>query len=580
MVHCYVADCDHNSMRDICKFFRFPKNQLQRDLWLAEFRLHFEFLGTVTVCSYCYLLLSLMIFPREPGREPKPNCRVCSCHFNESLLERGIKNPSINSLIECPSPPQEKRTASETLSPNSSAKIALNKVQCFFYCLPPHRSEQENQRYSVKFLSQVVGSSSTSNCPSKTFTQAESTSSANLMPLSDLKEKEKEQKREQRQVTEEISEEEIREANTTETPLRKVDRECQTLLTATDPCLVAENYLLKLKVEKLENQMQEMKDSKRFGISQLENNDNYVKYYTGFPTYRMLQIFINIFKDLDINYYLKWSVHKIEREDQIFITLLKLRVNYGTIDLARQFDCSQATISNIIITWIHVFHEVLVLDLFKEIPSVAKNKACLPPCFTDFNNCRIVIDCTEVFVDTPHNLTLKKKTYSNYKHSNTFKGLVGVAPNGVPTFSSQLFPGSTSDKEIVRNCGLLEKLKPGDLVLADKGFLITDIVPPGVEVNIPPFLMTPQFTPHELHVGKKIAQARIHVERAIGRVKYFQILRMIPRNLFFYSSKIFQVCVALTAFRFPLLKELESTYDRLAEVHVQSSNTELTGEKS
>lgn len=53
---------------------------------------------------------------------------------------------------------------------------------------------------------------------------------------------------------------------------------------------------------------------------------------TGFPTRRMLEIIINIFKDLDINYYLKLSVHKIQREDQIFITLFEVRVNYGTTD--------------------------------------------------------------------------------------------------------------------------------------------------------------------------------------------------------------------------------------------------------
>lgn len=62
--------------------------------------------------------------------------------------------------------------------------------------------------------------------------------------------------------------------------------------------------------------------------------------------------------------------------------------------------------------------------------------------------------------------------------------LVGVAPHAVVTFISPLFPGSISDKDTVKS-GLLKQLKTGDLVLADKEFLIEDIVPHGVFVNIP-----------------------------------------------------------------------------------------------
>ena len=46
-----------------------------------------------------------------------------------------------------------------------------------------------------------------------------------------------------------------------------------------------------------------------------------------------------------------------------------------------------------------------------------------------------------------------------------------------------------SDKTIVQQSGLLNLLTVEDLVLADKGFLIQDLVPDGVSVNIPPFLI-------------------------------------------------------------------------------------------
>jgi hypothetical protein len=41
-------------------------------------------------------------------------------------------------------------------------------------------------------------------------------------------------------------------------------------------------------------------------------------------------------------------------------------------------------------------------------------------------------------------------------------------------FVSKLYSGSISDKEIVNVSGFLEKLQPGDAVMADKGFNIQD----------------------------------------------------------------------------------------------------------
>ena len=58
-------------------------------------------------------------------------------------------------------------------------------------------------------------------------------------------------------------------------------------------------------------------------------------------------------------------------------------------------------------------------------------------------------------------------TFSNYKYNNTFKGLVGISPDGVITFVSSLFPGSISHKELTRRSGLLDLLEPGDSVMAD-----------------------------------------------------------------------------------------------------------------
>ena len=109
----------------------------------------------------------------------------------------------------------------------------------------------------------------------------------------------------------------------------------------------------------------------------------------------------------------------------------------------------------------------------------------------------------------------QRQTFSAYKQRNTFKGLVGVAPNGVITFVSSLYPGSTSDKSIVAHSGIVEKMQPGDMILADKGFVMQDLLPAGVSLNVPPFLKNKRFTKEEAQLTTMIARDRIHVERAI-----------------------------------------------------------------
>lgn len=54
-------------------------------------------------------------------------------------------------------------------------------------------------------------------------------------------------------------------------------------------------------------------------------------------------------------------------------------------------------------------------------------------------------------------------------------------------YVSKLYTGSTSDLAIVEHSNMLSELKPGDMILADKGFTIQSLLPAGVHLNIPPF---------------------------------------------------------------------------------------------
>jgi hypothetical protein len=169
---------------------------------------------------------------------------------------------------------------------------------------------------------------------------------------------------------------------------------------------------------------------------------------------------------------------------------------------------------------------------------------------------RVIIDCTEIKIPKPKSPVNQQITFSSYKNSNTAKALVGISPAGAISFVSDLYGGNISDKEITQRSGLLEMMDPGDLILADRGFLIDDIAKPySIHVNVPPFTNgKQQFEPHEVALGRRIANTRIHVERAIGQIKEFKMLsHILVTQLLPYLNEIFFICAMLTNFRNQLL---------------------------
>lgn len=120
------------------------------------------------------------------------------------------------------------------------------------------------------------------------------------------------------------------------------------------------------------------------------------------------------------------------------------------------------------------------------------------------------------------------------------------------TFVSSLYPGCISDKELTRKSGILDLLEEGDSVMADRGFDIEeDLILLGVKLNIPPFLRgKTQLSEKELIETRRIASLRIHVERAMERIKYFHIFdRTLPSSLTDIADRIFYICSILSNFQ-------------------------------
>lgn len=169
----------------------------------------------------------------------------------------------------------------------------------------------------------------------------------------------------------------------------------------------------------------------------------------------------------------------------------------------------------------------------------------------------VIIDCFEVFLKWPSSALPRCQTWSWYKHHNTIKYLIGIAPHGSLTYIWKGWGGRTSDKLLTECCGILNNLLPGDTVLADRGFTIADAVRiHRAQPEVPAFMKGKrQLTAWEVEKTQKIANIRIHVERVIGllRRKHAILASIIPTGLVRTRSgntttqqgKIVAVCSAL-----------------------------------
>lgn len=260
-------------------------------------------------------------------------------------------------------------------------------------------------------------------------------------------------------------------------------------------------------------------------LERLTNSDQNVKIFLGLPGVVFLMGLFNILKTnaSKMKYWTRQSSsldkswqqggkrkpgkpRKLTLFQEFTLTLLRLRLGLNTYVLGMLFGISQSLVSSIFTSWIS-FMEQELSPLLKW-PSREK-----------------------IDKQRPRNPTAQSHTWSNYKSKNTFKALVGITPNGAFSFVSDLWSGNISDRCITEKSGFLDYIERGDHVMADRGFLINDLLlQRGAYLNMPPFTRACNhgkgryLTSNEIKQSKNIASLRIHVERAIQRLKSYQFL--------------------------------------------------------
>ncbi|XP_023228601.1 uncharacterized protein LOC111628974 [Centruroides sculpturatus] len=183
----------------------------------------------------------------------------------------------------------------------------------------------------------------------------------------------------------------------------------------------------------------------------------------------------------------------------MIVCLMRLRLNLSLEDLAYRFNISKATICQIFDKWLHILYIRLSrLIVWPERDVLQKT---MPKEFkkTIGNKIAVIIDCFELFIERPSSLDAHYLTWSQYKHHNTVKFLIGVTPQGSVSFISEPWGGRVSDKHLTEHSGLLKYLLPGDLVLADRGFNIIDSIGiTGAQLSVPAFTSKQQLSALEV----------------------------------------------------------------------------------
>ncbi len=259
------------------------------------------------------------------------------------------------------------------------------------------------------------------------------------------------------------------------------------------------------------------------------------------------------------------EIHSVSLVNQLLLTILRLRLDSPLIDLAFRFNISVNAAGVIFNRWLdYMYLRFGSLCMWPHRDKIIEN---MPKSyFDDYPTSMAIIDCTELYIEKPSSLQIQSQCYSDYKSGTTVKGLIAIDPRGSVIFVSELFSGSMSDREVVKQSGFLQllgqlvasgKLLTCDAIMADKGFDTTEEIQSlGLSMNIPPRARASgQMQASDVELTKLIAKHRVHVERAIARIKKFRIVRhKIAASIVPKINSIWFVCSFLTNFHDTLMR--------------------------
>ena len=212
----------------------------------------------------------------------------------------------------------------------------------------------------------------------------------------------------------------------------------------------------------------------------------------------------------------------------IVVTLEYIKHSLSFEDTADKFGLSVSFV-------LKIFHKTLPILVKFLKPFVRWHKPedifrCLPIPFRHrYHNVQCIIDTFEIEIGKAKNAVDQASTFSQYKHRNVVKYLVGATPNGCIMFVSPGYGGRVLDRDIVKSSGFFTVAPKNCSVLADRGFKCLENY--GINFIVPPSKPRDRMlSVEEVTLTKQITTLRVHIKRVIKRLRDFNILKQRCNN--------------------------------------------------
>ncbi|WAR06440.1 hypothetical protein MAR_021809 [Mya arenaria] len=227
----------------------------------------------------------------------------------------------------------------------------------------------------------------------------------------------------------------------------------------------------KAEMEKMSQKIQELNEIltdyelNRFGLDKICDDESAMLFYTGFPSTESFNAFYNFLetKCKGLKYWRGQSGH-----EEAHTSGTNKVGRKRAIPIRKSFSWSLYTFPSVL-----EFQRVTSVKYLQLGSTFCRMNFLhysqnMPLEFSQYPTTRIIIDCTEIFIEVSSTMSTQSQTWSSYKHNNTWKFIVGISPNGTLTYISGLSGGRVSDKEITKKCGLLDLMESGDNIMADR----------------------------------------------------------------------------------------------------------------
>ncbi|KAJ8680762.1 hypothetical protein QAD02_016549 [Eretmocerus hayati] len=181
----------------------------------------------------------------------------------------------------------------------------------------------------------------------------------------------------------------------------------------------------------------------KYSVLDMLRTDQQLSSATGIESFKLLDIIVNCMRTATDHKYEKKNIIMDTRK-RVIMTYVKIKhnISYRFLSLVFGSIITEQHCGRIFVQTILMLNKIMKA-IALPWPTRETIKRNLPQCFEGFENNRIVLDCTEIFIQKPQNLCCRIQVYSNYKGGDTIKLMTGVSLEGTCLSSASLMVEGT-----------------------------------------------------------------------------------------------------------------------------------------